>query len=216
MKQSLKLASILLCALIVWTMNWEYQRSVGASVVLGQGLYTQDIPEEAIRLRILAHSDSPADQWLKWQIRDTIVTHMEEWLEGIETKEEAIAVIQTHLTHIEALVEQTMQKLGVKEAFEVEYGQILFPVKLYGAQLYPAGEYDGLLITLGAGQGENWWCVLFPPLCFVDFKASEAVSAVDDKQETSTMNKEASTGEEDIKVRFFLFDLFNKLKQLFV
>jgi stage II sporulation protein R len=101
---------------------------------------------------------------------------------------------------------------------QVEMGLIPFPTKLYGNRLYPAGDYEGLLITLGAGQGENWWCVLFPPLCFVDFGSGEAL--VDENESDAEDQNSSAQGQEEeqkeIEVRFFLVELFMKIKNYFI
>lgn len=81
-----------------------------------------------------------------------------------------------------------------------------FPTKLYGNLVYPAGVYDALLITLGEGKGENWWCVLFPPLCFLDMDSGEAV-----EEDMSTASEQEEEEKETIEVKFFLVEFFTDL-----
>src|SRR5690625_869070 len=89
---------------------------------------------------------------------------------------------------------------------QVEYGeQITFPVKLYDSYLYPAGEYEAVLITIGEGDGANWWCVLFPPLCFLDFSNGTLVA---DVEEESDEHEEDLAEEEPVEIKFFLFEWF--------
>ena len=90
--------------------------------------------------------------------------------------EDAREVIVSHLDEIQATAEAIIAKEGLNQTVKVEFGQAEFPTKLYGQYLYPAGDYEAVIITLGEGDGANWWCVLFPPLCFLDFSNGTAVS----------------------------------------
>ncbi len=134
------------------------------------------IPGEAIRLRILANSDVPADQQLKREVRDAVNAKITVWVKDLTSIDKARSVIKSKLPEIQAIAEKTVADKGSKQAVHVEFGKVQFPTKLYGEFLYPAGEYQAILITLGEGKGANWWCVLYPPLCFLDFSNGVAVS----------------------------------------
>lgn len=134
------------------------------------------IPDEAIRLRILANSDREADQAVKRLIRDKVNHDITEWVAELTSIQEAREVIISHLDEIQATAENVMAKEGLNQSVKVDFGQAEFPTKLYGQYLYPAGDYEAVIITLGEGEGANWWCVLFPPLCFLDFSNGTAVS----------------------------------------
>ncbi|WP_327966573.1 stage II sporulation protein R [Bacillus xiapuensis] len=134
------------------------------------------IPGEAIRLRILANSDTPADQQLKRDVRDAVNAKITLWVKDLTSIEKAKTVIKSKLPEIQAIAEKTVAEKGSKQAVHVEFGKVQFPTKLYGEFLYPAGAYQAILITLGEGKGANWWCVLYPPLCFLDFSNGVAVS----------------------------------------
>ncbi|GGJ74163.1 stage II sporulation protein R [Anoxybacillus voinovskiensis] len=134
------------------------------------------IPNEAIRLRILANSDSAEDQALKRKVRDAVNAQINEWVENLTSFAEAKQVIQAHLPAIEQTVAEVLQKEKSNQSYHVEFGNVHFPTKIYGNYIYPAGQYEAVLITLGDGKGANWWCVLFPPLCFLDFSNGEAVA----------------------------------------
>lgn len=134
------------------------------------------IPNEAIRLRILANSDSAKDQALKRKVRDAVNAQINEWVENLTSFAEAKQVIQAHLPAIEQTVAEVLQKEKSNQSYHVEFGNVHFPTKIYGNYIYPAGQYEAVLITLGDGKGANWWCVLFPPLCFLDFSNGEAVA----------------------------------------
>lgn len=157
----------LILAIMMLVMSWESMKS-DAAVASGA------IPEESIRLRILANSDSPADQAVKRHIRDAVVADMERYATQSQTIEEARRTIASRLPAIEELVRRELTQRGFDYAVKAELGSVPFPTKMYGGTVYPAGDYEALRITLGAGAGQNWWCVLFPPLCFVDSVSGEA------------------------------------------
>lgn len=157
-------------ALILLIMSWEAQQ-MDAAVAGGQ------IPQESIRLRILANSDNPADQVVKRLVRDEIVKAMNSWVTGPQTIEEARQTILAHMPEIERITAEVLESRGFEYGSHAELGMVPFPTKMYGNQVYPAGDYEALRITLGEGGGQNWWCVLFPPLCFIDAASGEASAA---------------------------------------
>lgn len=158
------------------------------------------IPDDAIRLRILANSDSSKDQEIKRRVRDALNEEIASWVEDIDDIEKARALIADKTEEIESIVADTLSKYNAEQAFTVKYNdEVQFPTKIYGSYLYPAGEYEAVLITLGEGEGSNWWCVLFPPLCFLDFANGTTVEAEDD-------DLEMKDPEQEVKVKFALFD----------
>lgn len=167
------------------------------------------IPEDAIRLRILANSDSIADQTLKRKVRDAVSKNIHAWIKDYETKEEAEKVIQQKIPEIRAVIQDVMEERNQIQSFTVELTPTEFPTKLYGNQLYEAGTYDALKIVLGTGEGANWWCVLFPPLCFLDFSSS-SVAVEEERNPNEEKNQEQieDTKAEEVQVEFFLFKLF--------
>lgn len=167
---------------------------------------TMVIPDEAIRLRILANSDKEADQSVKRLIRDEVNADITEWVKDLTSLDEARKVIQSHLGDIEATAREVVKENGLEQSVSVDFGQAEFPTKLYGQYLYPAGEYEAVIITLGEGEGANWWCVLFPPLCFLDFSNGTAVSqspiVEDEEKETVTVEKaKVSAAVKDTKAK---------------
>ncbi|MBD8498185.1 stage II sporulation protein R [Paenibacillus arenosi] len=223
MKRRTWLNMLMLTALTVGiVMSWDGNGTNAQAVQTSEA-----IPEDAIRLRILAHSDKETDQAVKRQVRDAVVEGMNGWLEEGSTprsREEARNWIESHLEQIQNIADEVVTKAGYSYGVKAELKVVPFPAKLYGGQAYPAGNYEALRITLGSGEGQNWWCVLFPPLCFVDGTQGTAVAAEAEKAEAvETANqKEAgksstqlegttSVGEEagtsDREVRFFLWDL---------
>src|SRR5699024_4725956 len=151
--------AIIFSMLFMLAMSWDGQRT-DASVAEGP------IPEESIRLRILANSDSVNDQLVKREIRDAIVAEMNGWVEELDNPQnldQARETIRNHMTELNHLVGRELSDRGINYSYHVELSIVPFPTKLYGGTVYPAGEYEALRVTLGAGKGQNWWCVLFPP-----------------------------------------------------
>src|SRR4051794_27853421 len=110
--------------------------------------------------------------------------------------EKARMVLKEKLPDIQAVAERVVREQGSGQSVKVEFGKVQFPTKLYGQFLYPAGEYQAILITLGKGEGANWWCVLFPPLCFLDFSNGEAVKAPEPSEEEPKEEKEKPAASE--------------------
>ncbi|MBT2703596.1 stage II sporulation protein R [Chryseobacterium sp. ISL-80] len=134
------------------------------------------IPNEAIRLRILAESDLEKDQEIKRLVRDEVNKEITKWVQDLTSIEAARKVIKSKLPEIQKIAEKVVAEQGSTQTVKTEFDKVQFPTKLYGQFLYPAGEYEAILITLGEGEGANWWCVLYPPLCFLDFSNGEATS----------------------------------------
>ncbi|WP_368996764.1 stage II sporulation protein R [Caldifermentibacillus hisashii] len=202
------------------------------------------IPNEAIRLRILANSNSEQDQEIKRIVRDRVNAQITEWVSDLTSMEAAREKIITNLDILEATAKEVLEENGVNQKVQIRFGEVDFPTKLYGNFLYPAGKYEAVLITLGEGTGANWWCVLFPPLCFLDFSSGTAVSdgfedkgknVSDDTKIDLTTHKEKKNdvtaksnsddqsneqlyveeNEEDVEVKFFLVEFIENIFDLF-
>ncbi|BDG81929.1 MULTISPECIES: stage II sporulation protein R [Bacillus] len=185
------------------------------------------IPDEAIRLRILANSDRDEDQELKRHIRDAVNKEITTWVKDITSIEEARRLIRSKLPEIKEIAKETMEKEGASQSISVDFDKISFPTKLYGSMVYPAGEYEAILITLGNGEGANWWCVLFPPLCFLDFSNGEAVKEQEDQEASKKQTEKAledltakaekaekedeKEKEDNTEVKFFVVEWFSDL-----
>lgn len=167
-----KSIALIFFSVVILFMSWEGQK---VDTAAAEGL----IPQESIRLRILANSDGVGDQAVKRKVRDAVVEQMNAWvgeLEDPQSLEAARGIIRDHLSEIGDKVQQTLADNGKEYSYQVELGVVPFPTKMYGGAVYPAGDYEALRITLGEGKGKNWWCVLFPPLCFVDAGSGDALA----------------------------------------
>lgn len=224
MRENRRKSIALICfSMLILLMSWEGQK---ADTAAAEGL----IPQDSIRLRILANSDSLGDQAVKRLVRDAVVEQMNGWvaeLDQPESLEEARTMVQGKLSDIEQRVGETLKASGKNYSYEVELGEVPFPTKIYGGAVYPAGDYEAVRVTLGAGSGKNWWCVLFPPLCFVDAGSGDALqkstSAKSGDKDGAAVVKgsvgadgEVDTAKvqvdpEEVEVRFFLWDMLVNL-----
>ncbi len=125
------------------------------------------LSEGLIRLHVIANSDSEADQQLKLKVRDRILKECAS-LANDSQIEAVRADICTNLDYIEEIARDEIKKNGYDYAVKASYGMADFPEKRYGSITLPSGSYQALRVEIGKAEGKNWWCVLFPPLCFVD------------------------------------------------
>lgn len=129
---------------------------------------SSDIADSVFRLHILANSDSEEDQALKLKVRDNVLAYMKEISSDISSKEDAITLMEENLDTFEGVALETIRDNGYDYDVNLNIGKYDFPTKTYGDISLPAGEYDALRIEIGKAEGHNWWCVMFPTLCFID------------------------------------------------
>lgn len=144
-------------------------------IVVGHVSAEKLIPDDAIRLRVLANSNSDYDQEIKMKVRDLVQSEMFTLLKDTKGSSEAKKKIVLALPSIEENVKMLLKEEQYPLSYTVHFGQNYFPEKQYKGVTYDAGMYESLLITLGSGEGDNWWCVLFPPLCLIEAEESTEV-----------------------------------------
>ena len=141
------------------------------SVFIGILVYNKSneiiIPSDAIRVRIIANSNNIKDLYEKQKLKDEIKNDLYKIVIEANNSEEADKMIDNKLEYINNLVSSKAKD------YKINYGLNYFPKKEYKGVVYPEGNYQSLVITLGSGMGENWWCVLYPPLCFIDEKKDD-------------------------------------------
>ena len=174
----------------------------------------QSIAHEVIRLHVLANSDSKQDQQLKLMVKNAIVAYMQDELCDVTSIAEARKQILSLSDTINQIAAETIVANGYSYSVTTSLGTSYFPEKTYGDLTFPAGKYEALQVRIGKAQGHNWWCVLFPTLCFVD--ETSAVVPEDSKE----ILKESLTVEEynsllmdadtDITYRFAFLDWLTK------
>jgi stage II sporulation protein R len=171
----------------------------------------QELQDKVIRLHVVGASDSDRDQMLKLQVRDAVLERMETVLAGVTNKEQALGMIRGMADELSLTADQVLAKAGTEDRVTVSVGEVSFPRRDYDTFSLPAGVYDALKITIGEGQGRNWWCVVFPALCRP--AATGQVDAVAAGAGFSRGNRGALTGE--YEVRFYLLDLLGRMENFF-
>lgn len=139
------------------------------------------IPNEAIRFRVIASSNDKQDQKTKMLVRDNIQKYLYEDLVSTNNIEEARVKVNNNIEKYKSNVKKSLDSINSNERFKINYGQNYFPEKKYKGVTYPEGYYESLVVTLGNGMGDNWWCVLFPPLCLLEAEETEEKEEVEYK-----------------------------------
>ena len=148
------------------------------------------IPSNAIRFRVIANSNSIEDQNIKKKVRTNLERIIISKMENVDDVNKAEKIINSSILELEQVVEKTLDENNYNLNYDVNFGYNYFPEKKYKGVTYKEGKYKSLVVTLGSGKGDNWWCVLFPPLCLVEAEETEET--------------------DDIEYRFFIKDLIDK------
>ena len=171
----------------------------------------EGIASKILRFHVIANSNSEEDQTLKLEIKDAIVDYMKEILADVENIEDTRAIAETHLEDMKQIAEGYIAARGYDYPVEVFLGPRYFPVKSYGAYTFPAGEYEAICVELGNHSGKNWWCVLYPSLCFVDAVHAVVPEETDRQLRQLLTDQEyqaISQGEVKVKFTFKFLDWF--------
>lgn len=171
---------------------------------------TTDIADSVFRLHVIANSDSAEDQNLKYIVRDKVIEYMSSISQNASSKEDVIEIAKANLDKIQAIASQTIRENGYTYSVNVEVGNFSFPSKRYGDITLPPGYYDALRIKIGEAEGQNWWCVMFPPLCFVDVtsgvvpdESKEIMKENLSKEEFDLISKNSN----EVKVKFKIVEV---------
>ena len=133
------------------------------------------IPDEAIRIRVIANSNTKYDQEMKLKVSGSIQSKIYDLLKDTNSVEEARTIIKNNLNQLDNDVKLTLLKNNYNIPYKLEFGQNYFPKKEFKGVTYDEGYYESLLVSLGKAEGDNWWCVLFPPLCLLEAEESDEV-----------------------------------------
>ncbi len=173
----------------------------------------QRLREELIRLHVVANSDSEADQAVKLQVRDAVMESLQTAMADLGDIEQAKAYIQQNIPKIQSLANSVLAQAGFDSEAAVTLCKETFDKRVYDTFTLPAGVYESLRITIGEGEGKNWWCVVFPSLCLP--AAGEGFEDVAAGAGFPDSLNGALTGEERYEVRFFLLDLLGRAENIF-
>ncbi len=170
------------------------------------------IREKVLRLHVIANSDSPEDQSLKYQVRDAVLRDGRDAFSGSETAEGAGEKIRENLSLIRQAAAETVERNGYDYAVRIEIARTYFPTREYDGATLPAGYYNAVRVIIGEGKGKNWWCVMFPPLCLPAATESEAgMEDVLDEKELDIVYSENR-----YKIKLWIVEKYYELKENFV
>ena len=165
----------------------------------------EDIAGKVLRFHVLANSDSREDQALKLAVRDAVGAGMAEVLAGAGDRETCEKIINANLNRIKATAERVVEEWGLDYEVEAALEEVDFPVKTYGDYTFPAGKYEALRVVIGEGEGHNWWCVMYPNMCFsgsvyevVDEETEGKLREVLDEEEYETV---LSSGDYEVRLK---------------
>lgn len=203
MKKNLKMVIILSFLLFLY--------STICAISYAQNI-SMDIADSVFRLHVIANSDSEEDQNLKYKVRDKLLEHMNSICGNCESKEDAIAIVEENKNTFEQIAIDTIKEEGYSYSVKINIGNFEFPTKNYGDISLPAGYYDALRIEIGEAKGQNWWCVMFPPLCFVDISSGVVPDESKELMENNLSEEEfaliSDQSNTEIEFKFKLLEFF--------
>lgn len=167
----------------------------------------QNIRESVLRLHVLANSDSQEDQALKLKVRDRILLESEHLMDHVSNRQEAKQIASQHLPELEAAAQDEIQKQGYDYPVEIRLENTYFNTRQYGSVTLPAGQYDALRVLIGSGEGHNWWCVMFPPMCLPAAEDPKQIEDVLNPGETDIVE-----GGEQYEVKFKIVEWFEEIQ----
>ena len=195
---------ILLCAFIL-VSAMSYVEAVSTN-----------ISDSVFRLHVIANSDTVEDQNLKYKVRDALIKYMNEISKECTSKDEVINLAKDHSDDFYLVAKQVIKDNGYNYDVKINIGNFDFPTKKYGDISFPAGNYDALRVEIGNASGQNWWCVMFPPLCFVDVTSGvvpdDSKSMIRDNLSDEEYSIISDSSSPDIQFKFSLIEMFQNFK----
>lgn len=180
--------------------------------------YSYDYKERLIRFHVIANSDTDEDQELKLKIRDAVIAYLQPKLENSKSIEESEAIIKSEYDNLGKISKNIISQNEYDYSVKVGLQYSDFPAKQYSSVVLPAGKYKALKIIIGEGKGKNWWCVMFPPLCFVDEQNGVIDEKTDKKlkeiltpQEYDLIMAKDQTKVTNLKFKFKIAEIFQNL-----
>lgn len=172
-----------------------------------------NLSNEVLRLHIIANSNSSEDQYLKLKIRDNVLNYLNSHSDSLKSKNDVILFINNNQSEISKIINNTIFENGYNYSYSFKIDNCYFPTKNYGDITFPLGNYDCLNIKIGNGNGENWWCVMFPPVCIntssviVDDSSQDILKDSINNESFSIVTNESA----DYRIKFKILEIFNSL-----
>lgn len=208
MKKKVYIALLLICLL---NLNSCTSSNIVEDYQSTDELVYENIVNKIIRFHVIANSNSEEDQNLKLKVRDRVIEFVSNSLSESKSLDESRRFIIDNKNNIEAIAEAVIKENGYDYSVDSSLSKENFPDKVYGDVIFPQGEYEAYRILIGEAKGENWWCVMFPPLCFVD-GTKEAVDSTKIVSSLEEDNEKDNSKNNKIKFRFKLFEILFKNK----
>lgn len=192
-----KIISILLSIVVVTSVLFLLidDRNITKFTILSKFLSAQTLSEKVVRLHVIANSDDDIDQYVKLKIKDAVLKELTPKLNSASSRSETINIINENKKLIEKVAVNKLKEYNLDYLVSIDLKQTDFPTKYYKDFSLPAGKYLALRVIIGEGEGQNWWCVLFPPLCLVDVKKENVEETVEniDKVDDFGIEKEENS-----------------------
>lgn len=181
------------------------------------------VKNSLIRFHVIANSDNDKDQKLKLKVRDAVLDYLYPTLNKSQSIDETRNIIKNNMNNVKVMAEDIIKKNNYNYSVKVMLSRENFPEKAYGNIILPQGNYEAFRIIIGSGQGHNWWCVMFPPLCFVDEskavveydKTKEKIETAEDDNKENYINTRDNKGKEEshkkIEYKFKILEIFERL-----
>ena len=202
-KLKIILIFIVLFTIFIFTCAYSYVSAI-----------SDNLYNSVFRLHVIANSDSEEDQNLKYLVRDNILNYMNKSCADLNSKQAVLKYAEEHLSEIKKIAEDTVRENGFSYPISIETGNFQFPTKQYGDISFPAGYYDALKVKIGNSSGKNWWCVMFPPLCFVDTTNGIVPESSKEKLQESLSDENymivSDSDKSNIAFKFKIVELFEK------
>lgn len=208
-----KVLAVFICIFVMFTLNANKTKVKSESV-------QKDIASKIIRFHVIANSDSKSDQALKLKVRDKVLEYIQPKLKNSKSIEESREIIKKNNNKIITIATEVIKQNGYNYTVKANLSNENFPIKTYGNITLPQGKYEAYRIIIGQGQGQNWWCVMFPPLCFVDItkgkvaykQTEEDMKKILSPEEYKMIDNQIanSNSNNDIKIKFKILELLKK------
>ena len=216
---------VLFSIMLIWNYNKNsifFTTKVEAKEA-NQAANQESIAKKIIRFHVLANSDSNEDQALKLKVRDRVLAYIAPKLSNCKSINESREILKKYDKNINEIAESVIRENGYNYSVKTELSYVDFPVKSYGAIILPQGRYEAYRILIGSAKGHNWWCVMFPPLCFTDItkgnveveKTQNEMKNVLTKDEYALVNNtkgDKKNSDQKIIVKFKLLEEIKKLR----
>lgn len=208
--------------ILIWVLGGIYITLIREEHTLA---VQQNLAEQVVRFHVLANSNSSDDQALKLLVKNAVLEYMSEPLARCETASEAVEILDKNTSSIIRVARQVIEENGYSYSVTAGIEEVYFPVKSYGDVTFPAGMYTAYRIIIGEGDGNNWWCVLYPPLCFIDIThgivpeesreqlrsvlTEEEYLAITEMPDDSSVLFDASENPREVYLRFRILTFLN-------